>query len=59
MGFRPNRYTIDNIFINRHFLNTLCHNVNLHSISVDYTQSFGSVFRNKIVECLAQYKVPT
>jgi hypothetical protein len=56
--FCPNRYTIDNIFIIRHFLNILCHDIDLYNIFVNYTQSFGSVFRNKIVEYLAKYKVP-
>jgi hypothetical protein len=37
MSFGPNRYTIDNIFIIRHFLNVLCHNIDLHNIFVDYT----------------------
>jgi hypothetical protein len=58
MGFCPNRYSIDNIVIIRHFLNVLCHDIDLHNIFVDYTQSFGPVFRNKIVECLPKYKVP-
>ena len=34
------------------------HNIDWHNISVDYTQAFDSVYRNKIVECLVQYKVP-
>ena len=33
-------------------------NVDLHNIFVDYTQAFGCVYRNKIIECLVQYKVP-
>jgi hypothetical protein len=37
MGFRRNRYTIDNIFIIKHFLNILCHNIDLHNICQLYT----------------------
>jgi len=33
------------------------HNIDRHKIPVDYTQPFDSVYRNKRVECLAQYKV--
>lgn len=31
----------------------------MHNISVDYTQALDSVYRNKIIECSVQYKVPT
>jgi hypothetical protein len=59
MGFRPNRSTIDNIFI-------ICqiyekcheHNIELHNVFVDFMQAFDSVNRPMVPECLKQYKVP-
>ena len=61
MGFRPDRSTIDNIFIVKQVFEK-CHeyNINLHNIFVDYTHAFDSVSREKIIiECLMQYKVPS
>jgi len=58
MGFRPNRYTIDNIFIVRqNFEKSHEHNIDLYSIFVDYTHSFDSVHRNKPIECLRKFDV--
>jgi hypothetical protein len=52
-GFKPNRSTIDNIFIIRQNYEK-CHeyNIELHNIFVD------SVNRSLISECLKQYEVP-
>ena len=38
-----------------------CHefNIELHNVFIDYTQAFDTVFRNKILKCLNNYKVPT
>jgi sorting nexin-29 len=60
MGFRPNRSTIDNIFIIRHVFEK-CHefNIELHNIFIDYSRALDSVYRNKITECLLEYGVPT
>jgi hypothetical protein len=59
MGFRPNRSTIDNIFLVRQiFEKCYEYNIELHNISVDYSQAFDSVNRNKIIECLTKYEVP-
>ena len=60
MGFRPNRSTIDNIFIVRQVFEK-CHeyNIDLYNIFVDYTQTFDSVNRNKIIESLMQYDIPS
>jgi hypothetical protein len=60
MGFRPNRSTIDNIFIVRQIFEK-CHkySVDLYNIFVDYTQAFDSVNRNKIIENLMQYNIPS
>jgi hypothetical protein len=59
MGFRPNRSTIDNIFMIRQIFEK-CYEYNreLHNIFVDYSQAFDSVNRNKIIDYLTKYKVP-
>jgi len=59
MGFRPNRSTIDNIFMLRRIFEK-CYecNIELHNIFLDYSQTFDSVNRNKIIECLIKYEVP-
>jgi hypothetical protein len=59
MGFCPNRYPVDNIFIVRQiFENSYEHNIDLYNIYVDYTYAFESVHRNKIIECLMKFEVP-
>jgi hypothetical protein len=59
LGFRPNRSTIDNIFIVRQiFEKGHEHNIDLYNISVHYTHAFDSVYRNKLIECLKKFDVP-
>ena len=59
MGFRPNRYTVDNIFIVRQiFEKSHEHNIDLYNMFVDYTHAFDSVHRNKLIECLKKFDVP-
>jgi len=60
MGFRPNQSTINNIFIMRQIIEK-CHefNIELHNIFIDYTHAFDSVFRDKIIECLNKYEIPS
>jgi len=38
-----------------------CHefNIELRNILFDYTHAFDSVFRNKIIECLNKYEIPS
>ena len=59
MGFRPNRSTVDSIFIIRQIFEK-CHEykIDLHNLFIDYTQAFDSVKRNKITDCLRQYNIP-
>ena len=58
--FRSNRSTIDNIFTVRQIMEK-CHefNIELRNILFDYTHAFDSVFRNKIIECLNKYEIPS
>jgi hypothetical protein len=60
MGFRPNRSTINNIFIVRQIIEK-CHefNIELHNVFIDYTQAFDSVYRGKIIQCLNKYNIPS
>jgi hypothetical protein len=59
MGFRPNRSTIDNIFMISQIYEK-CHeyNIELHNVFVDFMLAFDSANRSMIPECLKQYKVP-
>jgi len=59
MNFRPNRSTIDNIFMVRQILEKCYeYNIKFHNIFFDYSQAFDSVNRNKIIECLIKYEIP-
>jgi hypothetical protein len=53
MGFRPDRSTVDNIFIIRKVFEK-CHEYN---IQLHYTQAFDSTDRNKVLESLKYYDV--
>ena len=59
-GFRPNRSTLENIFIVRQ-TSEKCHeyNIDLHNIFVDYTQALDSISRNKVLDSLNQYNIPS
>jgi hypothetical protein len=59
-GFRPNRSTLDNTFIVRQtFEKCHEHNIDLHSIFVDYAQAFDSINRNKVLDSLNKYNIPS
>jgi hypothetical protein len=58
-GFRQNRSTISNIFMIRQIVEKCYeHNIYIHNIFIDYTHAFDSVKRNKLIECLFQYRIP-
>jgi hypothetical protein len=58
-GFRPNRFTIDNIFMVRQIIERFYeYNIDIHNIFVDYTHAFDSTKRNKILDFLIQNKIP-
>ena len=56
MEFRPNRSTIDNIFIVRQ-IHEKCHeyNIDLHNIFIDFSQAFGTINRDVIYNSLTKY----
>ena len=59
-GFRPNRSTLDNVSIIRHTYEK-CHEYNIdpHNIFVDYLQAFDSINRNKVIDSLNEYNIPS
>jgi len=59
-GFRPNRSTLDNIFIIRQTFEK-CHeySIDLHHIFVDYLQAFDSINRNKVIDSRNEYNIPS
>ena len=58
-GFRPNKSTLDNIFIVRQIFEKYHeYGIDLHNMFIDYTQAFDSIKRNILLECLPQYNMP-
>jgi sorting nexin-29 len=59
MGFRPNRSTIDNIFIVRQIYEK-CYecNTDLHNIFIYFSQAFDTVNRYIIYSSLIEHNVP-
>jgi len=59
MGFRPNRSTIDNIFIVRQIYEKCYeYNIDLYNIFIDFSQAFDTVNRDVIYSSLTKYNVP-
>jgi hypothetical protein len=59
-GFRPNRSIIYNIFMIRQIIEKCYeYNVDIHNICIDYIHAFDSIKRNKILDSLTQYKIPS
>jgi hypothetical protein len=59
-GFRPNRSTLDNIFIVcQTFEKCYEYKIDLHNIFVDYIQAFDSINRNTVIDSLNQYNIPS
>ena len=58
-GFRPNRSTLDNIFMIRQIAEKCYeYNIDIHNIFIDYTHAFDLIKRNKILDSLTQNKMP-
>ena len=59
-GFRPNRSTLVNICIIRQtFEKCNEYNIDLHYIFNDYLQAFDSINRNKVIDSLSEYNIPS
>ena len=59
MGFRPNRSTIDNIFIVRQIEEKFYeYNIDLHNIFMDFSQASDTVHRHAIYNILIKHNVP-
>ena len=59
MGFRPNRSTIDNIFIVRHtYEKRHEYSIALHNTFIDFSQAFDTVNRDVMYNSLNKYNVP-
>ena len=58
MGFRPNRSTIDNIFMVGQIYEK-CHeyNIDIHNIFIDFSQAFDTVNRDIIYTYLLTYSM--
>jgi hypothetical protein len=60
MGFRPNRSTIDNLFIVRQIYEKCYeYNIDLHNIFVDFSHAFDTVNRDAIYNSLIKHNVPS
>jgi hypothetical protein len=56
-GFRPNRSTVDNIFISQVIEKCYEYNVDIHNIFIDYMRAFDSIKINKIFDSITQNKI--
>jgi hypothetical protein len=60
MGFRPNRSTIDNIYMTRQIYETYHeHNIEVHNLFIDFKQAFDFVNRALIPCYLKLFNVPS
>ena len=59
-GFRPNRSTIDNIFMIRQIIEKCYeYNVDIHNKFIDYMHAFDCIKGNKILVSLTQNTIPS
>ena len=57
--FRPNRSTVDNIFMIRQIIEKCYeYSVDIHNIFIDYMRAFDSIKINKILDSLTHNKIP-
>jgi sorting nexin-29 len=58
-GFRPNRSTIDQIFMMRQTMERYYeYNTDLHMLFIDFRQAFDSIYRNQLFMALESYGIP-
>jgi hypothetical protein len=59
MGFRPNRSTVDNIFILRQMYEKCYeYNIELHNAFIDFNQAFDSINRKTVIKVLEEMQIP-
>jgi hypothetical protein len=57
-GFRPNKSMTDQLFIIRQMMEKhYAHGIDLHVLFIDFTQSFDSVNREKLLEIMYEYGI--
>ena len=58
-GCRPNRSTVDNIFILRQMYEKCYeHNIELHNAFIDFNQAFDSINRSTVIKVLKEMQIP-
>jgi len=58
-GFRPNKSTIDNIFILRKIMEKCYeYNIDIYNVFIDYSHAFDSIIRESILASLYSNKIP-
>jgi hypothetical protein len=58
-GFRPNRSTVDNIFIlSQMYEKCYEHNIELRNTFIDFNQAFDSINRSTIIQALKEMQIP-
>jgi hypothetical protein len=58
MGFRPNRSTVDTIFILRHMYEKCYeYNIELHNAFIDFNQAFDSINRSTVIKVLKEMQI--
>jgi len=59
-GIRSSRSIIDNILMKRQIIEKCCeYNIDIHNMFIDYTHTFDSIKRNKILDFLTQNLIPS
>jgi len=59
-GFRPQRGTMDQIFVVRQILEKFyAHDIDLHLLFIDFKNAFDSIHQKKLLESLVNSGIPT
>jgi hypothetical protein len=59
MGFRPNRSTVDNVFILRQMYERCYeYNIELHNTFIDFNRAFDSINRSTVIKVLKEMQIP-
>lgn len=58
-GFRKGKSTVDQIFAIRNILEKCNeYNVTIHQLFIDFKQAYDSIYRSKLYEVMAEFKIP-